>query len=399
MTGVIGIDVQATRTAVTLLEPASRGIASAPVGDGRRWLIPHAAAGGLWGSVAAEHVLGDRAAAIAEAFPQVPDDLLLAWLVSPWSPEFLGGVRRRLDDYLGQTQPGPRRHQIVLATDPDSDYSPGAGRPASADPARSCAAAGLAGVTVISPADALACRWLAETAWSPEPGRPSATLLVVVCGEAATLLRRYDLARPAAGGGPATALLRPGPAGRVSGGSAGWVTGIARDVLSRCRPGVPAPALLALLDGVTELGAMTRARGAAAEVEWTGALAEHLFAPLLTSGAELARRPAAPGGCCPVRPARPSSPSAGPARSGRSPPTRWPPWAWDPSGAAASQSWTWPWARAGGRSCAGPSPPPRPAASRPSPGRTARPPWLVLPWLVLPWLVLPWLVLPWLVLP
>jgi hypothetical protein len=30
-------------------------------------------------------------------------------------------------------------------------------------------------------------------------------------------------------------------------------------------------------------------------VEWTGALAEHLFAPLLTSGAELARRPAAAG--------------------------------------------------------------------------------------------------------
>jgi hypothetical protein len=60
-------------------------------------------------------------------------------------------------------------------------------------------------------------------------------------------------------------------------------------VLSRCSPGVPAAALLPLLDGAGEFGAELRARGVD-EVQWAGPLSEYVIPPIRTTARELAKQ-------------------------------------------------------------------------------------------------------------
>lgn len=268
MTGAIGIDVQASRTAIALLEASAYSVSSAPVGDGQRALVPHACTERAWGSRAAESVLAESAAAGAADLA----GLLLCWQRSPWEEGFLSGIRARLDDYTGRTPLNPRTYQLALCADPDS-----------ADPSAldRCESAGLTGVELVSPADALVSRWMSETT----AGIPrSAVILAVACGEAETSLRCYVADH--SGGAP---VLRAGGRGSFGLGSGSWTAALAREVLDRCRPGVPAVALLALLDGVTEFGAGLRARGEG-EMQWAGPLSEYMFAPLRVTAAELAAR-------------------------------------------------------------------------------------------------------------
>jgi hypothetical protein len=283
MTGAIGMDVQASRTALALLEASPYSVTSAPVGDGQRSLIPHAYTAHAWGSRAAQAILaeyaGDEAGLAAQLF---------RWQRSPWDAEFLRGVRARLDDYTGRTPLSPHTYQVALCADPHSLYSqdlsatpPGAVAPdvGDLDVLARCEAAGLAGVQLVSPVDALVCRWMSH---SPAALPRAAVLLAVACGEATTTMRCYTADH--SGQSP---VLRGGTQATVPLGSGGWTVTLAREVLSRCRPGVPATALLALLDGAAEFGAALRAQGTR-PVQWAGPLSEYLFAPLRAAAADLA---------------------------------------------------------------------------------------------------------------
>ena len=89
MIGAIGIDVQASRTAIALIEASAYSVSCAPVGDGQRSLIPHAYTGQAWGSRAAESVL------VESAPPDQADltGLLFCWQRSPWEGSCAGSAR------------------------------------------------------------------------------------------------------------------------------------------------------------------------------------------------------------------------------------------------------------------------------------------------------------------
>src|ERR1700722_11329231 len=270
MTGAIGIDVQESRTALALLEASAYSVGTASVGDGVRTLVPHAYTEGAWGSRAAQAVLASSATGPDTNLADLPG----GWLRDPWDEEFLRGIRQRLDQYTGRMPLNPRTYQVALCLDPEPAVS-------SASVVRRCESAGLPDVQLVSPADALVCRWMSQAVAAPPQ---SAVILAVACGEAATSLRCYVLQRL----GPAPVLNGEAHA-TIGLGSGGLTTAVARDVLARCRPGVPATALLALLDGAQELGAALRAQRSG-EVQWAGPLAEYLFAPLTVTAEELAGR-------------------------------------------------------------------------------------------------------------
>jgi hypothetical protein len=78
---------------------------------------------------------------------------------------------------------------------------------------------------------------------------------------------------------------------RAEVGSGAWVSEMAAEALGVCRPGVPAYALVGLLDGVDEFAAMLRASQDQAWVEWAGPLSQYMSEPLRASRRELAARP------------------------------------------------------------------------------------------------------------
>ena len=264
MIGTIGVDLQRFRAAITLMEWTAGMPRHGSVGDGRRILVPMAATGTLWGSAAAEATLAGLPAAAPLA------GSLHAWRQDPWRPEFLDGLRTRLAGYLGQAPLTPMRtHQLSVCVDP-------AERPA--DAADLLDAAGLPGVELVGPLDALICRWLSATV-RPAPG----PVIAVAIGEAATQIGTY-VVEP----GPPPSI-RAGTVTRLDAGCSGWTTAVATRVLGLCRPGVPPRALLALLDGVDEFAALVRnAPADDAPVQWTGPLTRHMFNPLRTTRHDLA---------------------------------------------------------------------------------------------------------------
>ena len=268
MIGAIGIDVQASRTALALIEASAYSVSCAPVGDGQRSLIPHAYTGQAWGSRAAQSVLAES------ALPGQVDlaDLLFCWQRSPWEEGFLGGIRARLDDYTGHTPLSPRTYQLALCADPGS-----------IDPSvfERCEALGMNGIQLVNPADALVSRWMSQT---PAGLSRSAVILAAACGEAATTLRCYVADQDGS-----SLELRGGNHKSFGMGSGSWTAALAREVLSRCSPGVPAAALLPLLDGAAEFGAELRARGTD-EVQWAGPLSEYVVSPIRTTARELAKQ-------------------------------------------------------------------------------------------------------------
>jgi hypothetical protein len=267
MTGSIGVDIQRSRVAVCLTEWANGRARQGPVGDGRRILVPVASTATSWGSPAAETILGAQPASGHLA------SMLYAWRQDPWSAQFLTGLHRRLLDFLGQAQPeGFRSHRVFVCADPEitTDW---------ATASELLDQVGLPGTEPVRPADALVCRWLSET-----PTPPSGTVLAVACGETATIIGSYSVT------GREPLLVGTEGQTRVEGGCGPWVIEMARDALGHCRPGVPARAVLGLLDGVDEFAAMVRASRDDTWVEWAGPLSQYMFEPLRASRPELARR-------------------------------------------------------------------------------------------------------------
>lgn len=293
MAGSIGIDVQDSRTAITLLETSAGGVSTAAVGDGYRPLVPHAWTAQAWGSPAAEAVLAAAGAPAASAGEdedqgQLPDaarlcELLFSWRRDPWADGFLNGLARRLDAYTGRTPLLAGTYQLGVCAAP--------GTPDRAAAAQRCESAGLPAPQFVDPADALLCRWLADAAAAGGQIRPpaSSSVIAVACGGDYTLARAYLVSASGRG-----FVVQAGRESRIAAGTAALGAAVAGDVLARCRPGVPPPALLALLDGVLEYAAAIRTRRSAA-ADWSGPLAEYLFTPLRLTAGELADRPEAAG--------------------------------------------------------------------------------------------------------
>ncbi len=278
MIGSIGIDIQGSRAAVCLMEWSGGLVRQGPVGDGRRMLVPVAPTATSWGSPAAEAVLSALPASTRLA------DSLYAWRQDAWNAEFLAGLQRRLLAFLGQPQlASARSHQVCVCADLvlTGDWATAAGL---------LDEAGLPGTEPVRPADALLCRWLSERRRSRGRGRwwlsPS--------GENATMVSTY-----AVDADPALAV-RPAGESRVDAGCGPWVVEFAADALRLCRPGVPARALLSLLDGMDEFAAVLRVAPADMPVEWAGPLSPFMFDPVRASRRELAGRPAVTGFTRPV---------------------------------------------------------------------------------------------------
>lgn len=266
MSGFLGLDVQHSGTVPALLE----GGRPLPVGDGLRVWIPHAYGEGLgWGSAAAQCSLASGRATA---------DRLLEWRRDPWDVEFLTGLRDRVARYLGLPEragPAPG-YRVVLCAGP--------GTPAGAE--EYVEEAGLGGALRVGPAEALLCRRLA----SPGQPLPTGALLAVAVGERWSVLAPFRAIR--SDGGPLV-LTRTGPDTVLAHGGGEWTELLVGLVLARCREDAPAADLLALADGVQECAARLARADA---VEWQGAYAERLFAPLVVRGAELAADPAVAGG-------------------------------------------------------------------------------------------------------
>lgn len=271
MIGSIGVDTSGHRAVIGLLERSRQQIRQGPIGDGRRRLVPVAATGSAWGSEAADATL----AALEERARLA--DSLYCWFTDPWSEEFLSGLRRRLQNYLGLSDSADfRTHHLCICTDPGQ-----VGGLARMN--EQLEAADLVDAELVQPTDALLCRWLAES-----PARESGTVLAVACGEKATDVALYPGRK---GSLPA---VRADIRERVPAGSRAWMNELAADVLGRCRTGVPPRALLTLLDGADEFAALLRgsaAHGAVDHrVEWAGPMSQLMFDPLRVSKGELAKR-------------------------------------------------------------------------------------------------------------
>ena len=258
MIGGAGLDVQPSRTMMVVREGAQR----LPVGDGQRRLVPNAQIGTLWGSPAAEAILSGGS-------PQA--EWLSRWRTDPWSEAFLTGVHDRLTGFLGQVRPiHSNGYFVYLSTGPDT---PG-------NALELCAAAGLADTVPVESGEALICRWLAESAVGDWTG----AVATVACGENWTMATPYTVERS---GGRIVVTRTGGCVSRAVGGGS-WCTELASNVLERCREGIPATALLPLLDGVLELAAALRD---GETTEWAGPLTDQLFAPLMFTPHELSSRP------------------------------------------------------------------------------------------------------------
>ncbi len=258
MNGAAGLDVQHSRTMIVVREGAQQ----LPVGDGRRRLVPNAQEGELWGSAAAEAILSGGS-------PRA--EWLSRWRTDPWSEPFLAGVHDRLTRFLGQVRPIHSNGYVVyLSTGPDT--------PGSA--VELCASAGLVDTVPVESGEALICRWLA----GPAAGDWKGTVAAVACGESWTTATPYAVERS----GHRIAVNRTGRCVSRAVGGGSWCTELATNVLERCREGVPATALLPLLDGVLELASALRSRDAA---DWAGPLTDQLFAPLTFTRHELTARP------------------------------------------------------------------------------------------------------------
>lgn len=287
--GIVGVDLQYSRATIGLREGMGRQMNARLVGDGTRRLVPSAIGpGGTWGSTAVEAFF-ERADDMAAAADQV-----LGWRVDPWSVPFLRGLRERLVAYLGEVSPD-RRHgyHVCMCTgqagvagwDGRAEQDTDDGPPSTArSAARRCAAAGLTDVTFVRPTDALLCRWIAEWVRHPSAsGVVGATpiskisVLVVACGESWTAVAGYAVVP-----GEERQLISrlPGTARRIERGCGEWSVGLAREVMARCREGTRPNSALAVLDATLELGALLGTQQDDETIEWSGPLADAMFAPL-----------------------------------------------------------------------------------------------------------------------
>ena len=268
MGGAFGVDLQHTRTVIALAE----GTHVRSVGDGRRHLVPNACGpDGLWGSPAAERQLRDLDGAGNRAGNDGTGlaGHLLDWRCDPLDTAFLRGLRHRLDTFVGRTARSGARDEICVVATDDGWAS------------ERCADAGLPGVTVVAPTDALVCRWLSVPR-TTDPGEGS--IVAVACGETWTDVAHYEVTRDR---GSTQVTVAPG-AGRSADGFGLLSTVLAERVLQRATEGVGAATLLTVLDGTWEYGAELGDAGPDDEVVWDKSLAGRMFDPLRLSRGHVA---------------------------------------------------------------------------------------------------------------
>lgn len=276
MSGVFGFDIQQTRTTIALVEGTGGREVTRPIGDGRRHLVPNACrppeAGSsepLWGSRAAEAHLRSLDGEGIDLAEQ-----LFIWCCDPLDTPFLRGVHDRLFAYLGHTTPTHRHgYHVCVAVAPLAGHGCGP-VPDLTTLRQRCSAAGLTNISTVRPTDALVCRWLAE----PGSAQPFAgTVVAVACGEAWTAVTSYAVSRSEDG-----ERIDAGAGRRTEAGAGPGYTKLARLVLEHCYEGAPAASLLAILDGVSEYGALLQTQPPDAELEWNGPLRDRMFDPPLS---------------------------------------------------------------------------------------------------------------------
>jgi hypothetical protein len=261
----VGLDLQYARSCIAVAVGDDPFAPPRIVGDGSRELIPNAAHGGRWGSAAA-----------AAVFPAGSGtDPWRPWLVDVAAAEFVRGVRERVDAYLGQHERSAGLG-ITLVGNPT-------------DPTRERAvvhaldAASRVTPTVVDPADALLQAHGLLTG-----GGPAGPVDVVAAGERWTVVRRY--APDDSGYGRRRwHRLHPGVVLRT--GSTAWTDRLTHEVLSWSEDRDPAPALLAVEDGVLEFADALRCAERGEPVRWWGALGSQMNDPFELSWAAMTRWP------------------------------------------------------------------------------------------------------------
>jgi hypothetical protein len=271
-----GIDIQSSRASLVLHEDGDARLL--PVGDGFRALVPVAARDGLWATPAVERTLADS----TQPLQQGTD--LLSWTCEPLDPDFLRGIRDRLERYVGASgrAPGATPDQTVFVADDTRDR-------AGLVP-EMLERVGFEHTHVISGPDALAARWMAEpigASMATDPNGPE-TVVAAACGEARTSIASYRLHRAGA-----SVAVEPQRAEQIDLGALPWTEHVAQLVLQRCADDVVHAGLsLPILDSVLELAWSLRHAGEGASV-WSGVLADRLFAPLSFTRADCRTWPGA----------------------------------------------------------------------------------------------------------
>ncbi len=252
-----GIDHQSTYTAISLREEAAEAV-TRRIGDGRQLLIPNLVAEpGLWGAAAVAGVnprpLYAQGSADAAA-----------------QGHFWGGLTAHLTAYLGRLAPVQENgYRVVLSIGDGLD----AGAVASA-----ARRAGLHDLDVITPVEALRCRWL--IAPGERPTRPQ-TVVAISCGDLTTTLEAsvIDLASP----GPPVILARSAGARIEAAGYAIWgqrlIDRLQESAIEPLGPDyVWNPAVRLSIRRL--VSRFARERGT---IEWDGGLPRRLFAPVRIS--------------------------------------------------------------------------------------------------------------------
>lgn len=252
-----GIDHQPTYTAISLREEEAEAV-TRRIGDGRQLLIPNlVAVPDLWGTAAHAGINPQPlyAQGSAEAAAQ---------------GHFWGGLTAHLTAYLGRLAPVQENgYRVVLSIGDGLD----AGAVASA-----ARRAGLHDLDVITPVEALRCRWLIAPGERPE--RPQ-TLVVISCGDLTTTIEAcvIDLAPP----GPPVILARSAGVQIEAAGYAIWGQRLIDRLQERAVE--PLGSSLAWNPSVQLsirrlVSRLSRERGM---IEWDGGLPRRLFAPVRIS--------------------------------------------------------------------------------------------------------------------
>jgi hypothetical protein len=254
----VGLDLQATRTAIAVAELPDPDLDGLPVGDGCRALIPNAVAGTRWGSAAV-----DPARAPLPRAGAGPD---WSWPTDPTTPEFLAGACGQVRAHLGLVEQGAPA--VIVVTEPGDGARQGAALAA-------LTAAGVAAPVAVDPADALLHHWARRS------GSVVNTVDVIAAGQRWTVLRRYDRDPE-----DPTGWRRNGVHAVLRLGCLDWTDALAREVLQRCPETDPATTLVHVEDAVLAFADALRA-AEGRPVRWWGALRLDMDEPFALSAARM----------------------------------------------------------------------------------------------------------------
>jgi|GEM_PF-5078497 len=260
----IGIDYQQTLTVICLREGSGYMARLRNIGDGQRALIPNATYGNeLWGSHA-WRITGSDALCQGDPAQDGP------WLNEPGARIFWCGIYQRLYTYLGRVRPLMRNgYQVVVALHA-ADYST-----AAMGVERLCRAAGLSEAMCIPATDALLCHWLTDRRIDCPPEQ---VIAVITVGDTATLVSAYHIYQK--GDRFPHILASAQPVFHIPVGQSAWLARVLEHVHIQFNEPIPPGYELVLRDAAITFAAHLCRADAHHPVEWTGPLAERMYAPL-----------------------------------------------------------------------------------------------------------------------